>query len=261
MVTILDPLAIDSAFLFERTHAMFLGANLIVKNGQDNTFAYGFLRSLLRLTKNFCCCRIVVLLTAETFKATDQGSINYISSILNAIGIPVYSRPEEALVTVCRSILPFIRGLISENMAPLQFVCEDFSVIRTHSDRESPYLLNGDKVREDYGVDPIHIPTFLALTTGPRHSRFTVRQAQRLIQTYGDFREIYRDLSDNDILATKLHDFRQEVLDRYRHYYVTPDRPEFRGMKKLSTGTPTIERLHTMRILKELGCHSLARLL
>ena len=51
MVVAIDPVAVDSTFLFERSGATFFGANLIAKNGHDNTLVYGFLRSLLRLIK------------------------------------------------------------------------------------------------------------------------------------------------------------------------------------------------------------------
>ena len=46
MVVARDPVAVDSTFLFERSHAAFLDADLIVKDGHDNTLAYAFLRSL-----------------------------------------------------------------------------------------------------------------------------------------------------------------------------------------------------------------------
>jgi hypothetical protein len=261
MVAGIDPVAVDSTFLFDRSHSTFLGANLMVNDGHDNTHAYGILRSILRLIKKLGRCQIVVLLTAETFNTTDCGNIDYISSIFEAIGIPVHSRPEEDLVTVCHCILPCVRGLVSESKVPLQFVCDEFFVIRPHSDYDALFPMDCDSVRKDYGIDPSHMPTYLALTTGPRYARLTVRQTQRLIRTYGGLDQIYRNLPDSNVLAARLHAFRQEILERYRCYHVTPERSGFLRTKELATGTPTADMCHTARVLKDLGCHSLARLL
>ena len=261
MVAAIDPVAVDSTFLFERSCATFFDANLIVRNGHDNTVAYGFLRSLIRLIRKLGRCRIAVLLTAETFSTTNHGDIDYISSILEAIGIPVHCRPEEDLVTVCNRIRPCVRGLVSVRKTPLQFVSNEFVVIRPRSDHDDPYLMDAESVRKDFGVEPIHTPTFLALTTGPRYTRLTVRQTQRLIQTHGDLDKIYGNMPETDKSSARLHAFRQEIFERYSCYHVTPERPASCGTDALATGTPTADRLRSAGVLKDIGCHSLARLL
>jgi hypothetical protein len=52
---------IDSRFLLSNTTETFWGAPLIVADGKDNTFCYGFLRDLLRLRNSLCISAGVIV--------------------------------------------------------------------------------------------------------------------------------------------------------------------------------------------------------
>ena len=261
MVAVTETVAVDTTFLFERSACMFLGVDAIASDGQNNTSAYGFLRSLLRLVKALGSCPIVALATAETFTNANPDHVRRISSILDALGAPVYSRPDEDLVKVCAHIQTSVRAIVSKSNLPLQFVSDGFVVIRPGTDYEQPIMVDADVIREQFGVKPVLIPTFLALTTGPRSSRLTVRQARRLISAHGDLEGIYRGVSDIDRIAVKLQTFRKEIVERYGGYDAICRGLVSRQSKEIPAGRLGEDRTRAISILRQMGCHSLVRLL
>ena len=257
-----ETIAVDTTFLFERSACMFLGVDAIVSNGQNNTTAYGFLRSLLRIVKALDSCPpIVALVTTETMKKANPDYISRISSILESLGVPVYSCPDEDLVKVCARIQPSLRAIVSESNLLLQFVSDGFFVIRPGNDYDQPIVLDADVISEQFGVKPLHIPTFLALTTGPRFSRLSARQARRLISVYGDLESIYRGISDIDKTAGKLQAFRREIIERFSGYDGISRGLVSRRSNELPVGRLGADRAGTINILCQMGCHSLVRLL
>lgn len=260
MVEQLKLVAIDSTFLFDRVHGRFLGASLIVKDGHDNTFAYGFLRAFLRLQQKLGKCAVILLLTEDTLEAVDQDNVEYVSAILDTLGVTVCSRPDKKLLPVCVDILPSLTAIVSERNDLLQFVCQDFQVIWPRCDDKDLLYLDTNVVRKEFGVEPADIPTLLALTSGPRYSRLTKRQAQRLIAEYGGIDQIYQDIPETDKLGIKLTAFSDEILEHYHTYRAEPKQRHSQS-KSIAGRTLNLNTPGNVRILRELGLYSLTRLL
>ena len=253
--------AIDSSFLFERACSRFLGASLIIKDGQDNTLVYGFLRAFLMLWQKLDRCAVILLVTQDTHDAATSDCIDSVSAAVKALGIPVYARTDKELLQVCVGMSSSIGAVVSERNDLLQFVCEDFQVVRPCCDRNDLTRLDGDAVRDEFGIAPDDIPTFLALTTGSKRSRLTKKQARRLIAQYGGIHQIYQDTLKESKLGIKLNTFKDEILDRYcahavgggpQHSRIT----HIEGARKLNLNSPA-----NVEILREMGLYSLARLL
>lgn len=261
MVDVTETVAVDTNFLFERSTSMFIGVEAITNNGQNNTISYGFFRSLLRLVKALGNCPIVALVTAETFTNAKLDHVRRISSILDAFGAPVYSRKDQDLVKVCASIQTSVRAIVSENNLPLQFISDSFVVIRPGSDYGQPIVVDADVIHEQFGAKPVFMPTFLALTTGPRISRITARQAKRLILAHGDLESIYREISDIDKTAVKLQKYRKEIVERYDGSNGICKEFWSHQSRKIPAGRLGADRMRTINMLRQMECHSLVRLL
>ena len=52
MVNTENSFLIDATFIVERTHKTFLGAPLLMDQGKDRTFTFGFAREILRLSES-----------------------------------------------------------------------------------------------------------------------------------------------------------------------------------------------------------------
>lgn len=261
MVAVTETVAVDTTFLFERSTSMFFGVEAITSNGQNNTISYGFFRSLLRLVKALDNCPIVALVTAETFTNANLDHVRRISSILDAFGTPVYSRKDLDLVKVCANIQTSVRAIVSESNLPLQFVSDSFVVIRPGSDYDQPVVVDADFIHEQFGIKPVFMPTFLALTTGPRISRITARQAKRLILAHGDLESIFREISDIDKTAVKLQTYRKEIVARYEGCNGICREFVSRQSREIPAGRLGTDQMSTINMLRQMGCHSLVRLL
>ena len=80
---------IDARFLLRITTETFWGAPLIVVNGSDNTFSYGFVRDLLRLRNLLHINAGVIALGRDAWSLAPQKDIRTIVQFCRDIGVMV----------------------------------------------------------------------------------------------------------------------------------------------------------------------------
>jgi hypothetical protein len=80
---------IDARFLLRNTTETFWGAPLIVVNGSDNTFSYGFMRDLLRLRNSLHINAGVIALGSDACSLAPQKDIRMVVQFCRDIGVMV----------------------------------------------------------------------------------------------------------------------------------------------------------------------------
>ena len=261
MVTDRGIFLIDSSSLFEETHNRFLGTPLIVEGGKDNTFLYGFLKYLLTLRFKLGISNAVVLISRECWGGASEQEIKEAAQLIAEIGIQVINEKNSSIVDICHKYAPTARAIYSDNEALLQFACKDLCIVRNNDTNGYDYLFS-DTVLQKYGVTPDRIPTFLALTSGPKESVITRNQAVRLIDVFGNLEEIFAGRSSfpNPGLRANLTENEGIILARYQ--ILTPSE---KGNDKLIGKSGKFPQLlnteKNVELLHSLGLHSLTRLL
>ena len=66
---------IDATFIMERAYKSFLGAPLIVVDGKDHTFTFGFMRDFLRLRRNLGITAGIVIFGKEAYSVSSQDNV------------------------------------------------------------------------------------------------------------------------------------------------------------------------------------------
>ena len=79
---------IDAAFIVERAHKTFFGAQLITAAGRDHTFTFGCVRDLLRLRRNLGIRDGVIVFGKETYSVASRERILDLMVVLNELRIP-----------------------------------------------------------------------------------------------------------------------------------------------------------------------------
>src|SRR4030042_5222792 len=225
MVTDRGIFLIDSSSLFEETHKRFLGAPLIVEGGKDNTFLYGFLKYLLTLRFKLGISPEIVLISRECWAGASDQEVKEAAQLIAEIGIQVINEKKSSIVDICHKYAPTARAIYSDNEALLQFARKDLCIVRSNDTNGYDYLFS-DTVLQKYGVAPDRIPTFLALTSGPKDSVITRNQAVRLIEVFGSLEEIFevRPSFPNPGLRAKLTENEGIIFARYQ--ILTPSERE-----------------------------------
>lgn len=252
---------IDSSSLFEETHNRFLGTPLIVEGGKDNTFLYGFLRYLLTLRRELGISAAIVLISRECWAGASDQEVKEAVQHITEIGIPVVDEKTSSIVDICHKYAPTARAIYSENEALLQLARKDLCIVRNNDTNGYDYLFS-DTVLQRYGVAPDRIPTFLALTSGPKDSVITRNQAVRLIDVFGNLEEILAGQSSfpNPGLRANLTENEGIILARYQ--ILTPSEKGKNNLITKSRGFPQLLNTEkNVKLLHSLGLHSLTRLL
>ena len=261
MVKKKDLFLIDSSSLLEETHNTFLGTPLILNCNKDVTFLYGFLKYLLTLRRELVISAAIVLISRECWVGTYEQEIKEGAQLIKKMGIPVIDARNSSILDICHKYAPTAGAIYSENEALLQFARKDLCVVRSNKTIGYDYLFL-DTVLQKYGVAPDRIPTFLALTSGPKDSVITRNQAVRLIEVFGSLEEIFerRPSFPNPGLRAKLTENEGIIFARYQ--ILTPSERENDQLISKSGGFPQLLNTEkNVKLLHSLGLHSLTRLL
>ena len=261
MVKKKDLFLIDSSSLLEETPNAFLGTPLIFNGGKDITFLYGFLKYLLTLRRELVISAAIVLISRECWVGTYEQEIKEAAQLIENMGIPVIDARKSSILDICHKYAPTAGAIYSENEALLQFARKDLCVVRSNKTIGYDYLFL-DTVLQKYGVAPDRIPTFLALTSGPKDSVITRNQAVRLIEVFGSLEKIFegRPSFPNPGLRAKLTENEGIIFARYQ--ILSPSERENDRLISKSGGVSqhlSIEK--NVELLHSLGLHSLTRLL
>jgi len=261
MVTDRGIFLIDSSSLFEETHKTFLGTPLIVEGGKDNTFLYGFLKYLLTLRFKLGISAAVALISRECWSGASEQEVKEAAQLIAEIGIPLINDKKSSIIDICHKYAPTAGAIYSENELLLQFARKDLCIVRSNDTNGYDYLFS-DTVLQKYGVTPDRIPTFLALTSGPKDSVITRNQAVRLIDVFGDLEEIFAGRSSfpNPGLRANLTENEGIIFARYQ--ILTPSERGHDRLISKSGGFPhSLNTERNVGLLHSLGLHSLTRLL
>lgn len=261
MVTHQEVFLVDTTFLFENAHKVFFGAPLFIKNGQDNTFTFGFMRDLLRIRQAFGISNGILIVGEETYSVTSKDKITKALPLLTEMGFPIIHMPNQSVLDLISTLSSQVSHIITQDETVLQFAKDKLPVIlfKNSIDFEVMYP---NSIISKIGVGPKYISTYMALTKGSHNATtLTKLQAIRVIELFGDLEQIYGHLSDIKliILRKKLISGKDDFLSNYSRIRIKETQLSFSfslsGLKW---------RLNSNKIaslLKSYGFYSLVRLL
>ena len=181
MVNSKDSFVIDATFLLDASHKAFLGAPLLLVDGKDQTFLFGVVRDLLRLRWSLGIHRGAVVIGKDAYRATLTSNINKIVSFFEDLGILIIHEPDYRVLDVCASLAPHTTRFVTQNQSLLFLGTETRAVILLRDGKE-PEILTSPDVFSKLGIRTKAIPSFLALTEGPKSTVLTKRQAIALLK-------------------------------------------------------------------------------
>ena len=229
---VMSAFLIDARFLLRNTTEAYLGAPLIVVDGKDNTFCFGFLRELLRIRN---CMHIstgaVVFGTDALLFATKQNIHSTVDMCLEFGVAVIYDLMLPALAVVAKYADRFA-NIVTDDQRILYF-CSEMRAIHLVNDLSSIERMMPDSVQRRLGVPIQHVPTYLALTEGSKCGRassngsqpaVTTREARRLVELYGSLPVIYLNLPTmkSPSLVKKLADNQKIFNKRYHDNTASP---------------------------------------
>ena len=184
---------IDARFIVERTHESFLGASLILVDGKDHTFSFGFMRDFLRLRRDLGITSGIMIFGKETYSVSSQDSVLDLVVLLRELRIPHLHDPLNLGLHLIGWMRDRFSHIVTADRRFLQFCTEDFTVVLTRNRKHTEWdWTSPDALKTTTGIAPKDIPTYLALTDQSTAVPLTSKQAIRLIELYGDIDSIYR---------------------------------------------------------------------
>jgi 3'-5' exonuclease len=259
---------IDARFLLRNTTETFWGASLIVVDGKDNTFCFGFTRDIFRLRNalHISAGAIVFGNDASTF-ATEQ-DIRSVIDLCRKLSLAVIEEPKLPILAIVATHADRFSNIVTDDRRILYFCTEGRSIHLT-TDPRSIERVTPDWVRRSLGVPVQHVPTYLALTEGRQHGHVsntsaqpavTTREARRLVELHGPLPVIYQNLSamKSPALRKKLADNQKLFDQRYRDNTIPPSKSLTELPDSLAW---KLEGEATDSLLRERGFYSLIRML
>ena len=194
MVTSRSRFLIDTSFLIETTHRTFLGAPLLVVDGRDYTFAFGFLRDFLRLRRALCITKGLLVVGRDAHSATSRQNIEDVLAFVRRLRIPYVHLPRRGHLRIVSDLCPRFSHIVTRDRRSLQLSGAGPIILLSQPGGRQYDHMSSEAVSQNTGVDPADIPTYLALTEGVDGASLTSRQAIRLVELYGDLDAIYERL-------------------------------------------------------------------
>ncbi len=195
MVTSTHRFLIDTTFIFENTHKAFLGAPLLIKEGRDYTFLFGFTRDFLRIRHSFGINDGVIVIGKEAFSVTTKEKVHNVLNVIKEMGAPYVYDSNNSILDINSHLSQQASYVITQDKKLLQLANDTVSVILPNNLKDIDYMTPG-VIKSKIGVDPKDIPTFLSLTEGAKSSKLTKLQAIRLIELYTDIDGIYENICE-----------------------------------------------------------------
>ena len=188
---------VDTTFILERTAEAFHGAPLLVLEGKDHTFTYGFIRDVLRFRQRLGIVYGILVVGREGYSAAPDNDVEAVVAFAKQMGLSVLHRPDRSVLDICYHLIENATHLVTTDMRLMQLSSKSLVVVRPKTSNEYE-CLTPDAVSIKIGVSPERVPTFIALHDGRREAKkegpLTKPQAIRLIELYGDIEGIYKNL-------------------------------------------------------------------
>lgn len=260
IVTSADTFLIDATFLLHDSHKAFLGAPLLVVDGKDNTFLFGVVRDFLRLRRSLGIRRGLIVVGEDAYHVTQVRNVKNAVSFFEDFGIPVVHEPEYRVLDVCASLAPHIKHFVTRNRSIL-FLTTDTRAVVLVREANQPEVFTSPAVFSKLGIRMTAIPSFLALTEGPKTTVLTKRQAIALLERQQDLAQILEDMSvvSAPQIKKKLTEKRAILLERLKRTSVS-NCPPFCGINPEALEID-IDNDLCRQLLGALRFHSLVRLL
>jgi DNA polymerase I len=260
---------IDSRFLLRNTTETFWGAPVIVVDGEDNTFCFGFLRDLLRLRNSLGISAGVIVFGSDASSLATEKHVRYVVDLCRELGVPVIEEPKLPVIAIVATHADRISDIVTDDRRLLYF-CTTMCAIHLGKDPRSIQRMTPDGVQRSLGVPVQHVPTYLALTEGRKDGRLessdgaqptlTTREARLLVELHGALPSIYQHLSTmkSRALRIKLVDNQKTFEQRYNDNTIPPT--------EASAGPPdslawNLDGKEGETLLRERGFYSLIRML
>jgi hypothetical protein len=225
---------IDARFLLRITTETFWGAPLIVVDGKDNTFCFGFMRDLLRLRNSLHISAGAVVFGSDASTFATEKDIRSVIELCAKLSVVVIQERKLPVLAIVATCIDRFSNIVTDDSRILYF-CTENHLVHLAKDPSSIERLTPDGVQRSLGVPVQFVPTYLALTESRQPGQVssngakpavTVREARRLVELYGDLPDIYQHLSamKSPALRKKLADHRNIFDKRYRDNTTSPSK-------------------------------------
>lgn len=264
MVNAKQLFVVDTTFILKKTAEAFHGAPLLVLDGKDHTFTYGFVRDLLRLRQTQVVRCGVLVAGKECDVVASDKDVKAVVAFAREMGFPVVHEPKRSALDICYHLSTIATHLVTDNMNLIQLSCTNLLIVKPKAPIEYE-CLTPDAVSLTIGVPPESIPTFIALygSGGERRKAgpLTKRQAIRLVELYGDLESIYANLDalGSAAIREELASERHAIQEVY--FQARVDRRRLRIRLNPGKLQWNIENKRVAELLHAHGFHSLVRLL
>ena len=249
---------IDTTFLFDMTHKAFLGAELFQRDGTDVTYAFGFLRDVLRLRQKLEIRRALLVIGKEAYAAAPQEKVKSIVVLLDELGLPTLYEPKLRVLDIGNSLSGNMTHVLSHDNNLLQLVNGSLRMLLPNSSNGYVEVTVND-VKPYLGVTALEVPTFLTLTEGPKAAQMTKRQSTRLIEMYGDLDQLYVNLEQ--VKSSQLRAKLAEHEKRLRTIYAELQLKATKIRPRLPNLSLKLDNPKTRQVLRSYQFHSLTRML
>ena len=225
---------IDARFLLRDTTETFWGAPLIVVDGKDNTFCFGFTRDILRLRNALHISAGAVVFGSDASTFATEKDIHSVIDLCRKLSLVVIEEPKLPVLAIVAAHADRFSNIVTDDRRILYFCTEGRSIHLT-ADPRSIERVTPEWVRRSLRVAVQHVPTYLALTEGRQHGHassnsarpaVTTREARRLVELHGPLPDIYQNLSamKSPALRKKLADNQKLFDKRYRDNMIPPSK-------------------------------------
>jgi DNA polymerase I-like protein with 3'-5' exonuclease and polymerase domains len=217
---------IDARFLLRSTTETFWGAPLIVVDGRDNTFCFGFLRDLLRLRKALHISAGAIVFGRDASTFATENDIRSVIELCRKLSVIVIDDQKSPVLAIMATHAHRFSNIVTDDHRMLCF-CTERCLVHLAKGPRSIERVTTEEVQHSLGVPVQYVPTYLALTESRPHRRVsgngaqpavTTREARRLVELYGALPDIYQHLSamKSSALRKKLVDNQKLFYQRYR---------------------------------------------
>jgi DNA polymerase I-like protein with 3'-5' exonuclease and polymerase domains len=249
---------VDTTFLFDKTHKAFLGAEILKREAKDVTYAYGFLRDVLRIRQRLNLRKALFVVGESAYCVAPKENVESIVTLMTELGLPLLNEPKITPLDIACATEGKMTHILTHNKGFLQLAKGSLRVLLPNSSGEYIEVAAGD-VKSYMGVAVSHVPTFLTLTQGPKAAQMTKRQAIRLIELHGNLDQLYDSLEliKSSLLRAKLADHKKRLHTIYTELQArrTKFRPELPSL------TLKLDNQKMRKVLSAYGFHSLTRML
>jgi hypothetical protein len=168
---------IDARFLLRNTTETFWGAALIVEDGKDNTFCFGFMRDLLRLRNSLQISAGALAFGSDSSSFATEKDIRSVVDLCRELGVVVIEEPKLPMLAIVATHADRFSDIVTDDPRMLYF-CTERRAVHLGKDTRSIERLTPDAVQSSLGVPVQHVPTYLALTGSGKHGQASSNGAQ-----------------------------------------------------------------------------------